>query len=904
MDKLRKPVIAVSMLLASAAAFAMPPRPGRLTIPQPDGSAVEAELYGDGDWCVYVAPDGGVLEPDKSGRLLPTGRMFASDHERLSALRRAGSRIPAQKSLAIGDYPTKGKIKTLIILAEFSDMGFVSENPADLIGRMVGQRGFCDNGATGSVRDYFADCSFGQFELDPVVLGPVTLPGTMSYYGAPVDGRPDIRPEEMIRDACVLVDDMVDFAEFDLDGDGYIDNVYVFYPGYSQADGAAINTIWPHSGYAWAKHRAEFDGVKLDKYACSNEIDLATNKLVGIGTFCHEFSHVLGLPDLYATDYSNEEHPDIWSIMAAGARNNSGHTPPALSAYERYALGWTEPEILEVAEEEYSLASQENRAFIIPTASADEYYIVENRQRAGWDAYLPGHGLLIWHIDYDEAAWKHNYVNNDASHQRIDLVEANHTASPSARSGNSFPGASDVRELAVIKTWYGPSLGFGLFNIRENADGSVSFHVADNGNMLDTPLTKAADELSPVSFRANWETVPQAASYVLDVYRKVREGSVVRNVYVDGYRLHMAGADNAVTVTGLTPSTEYFYVVRAMGGGRISAYSAECQVTTLEPDFRSEVAEGASASGITPSGFTANWEALEGATAYMLTVSEVVSSASMPQVNDFADGVMAPEGWGVTAGCTTSSFTGYYGAMAPGLSMTSDGACIQSPFNSEMIEALSFWYRGVKTEDKHAIKVSGYDGRSWRTLANITSLVTDKAGTKMSLKDEFADVPCYSVRIAFMKPMAKGSLVLDDITVEHARTSAHVLTAYDGIDVGNVLSATVEGLKPSTLYSYSVTATDGTFSSVPSVPRLVRTLEASGITTAVDSRVAGCTVSTDNNSITVYNPDAGVAKVGIYSVSGICLLGELLPSLSDVSLQVPPGIYIVITDGVARKIAM
>lgn len=170
MDKLRKPVIAVSMLLASAAAFAMPPRPGRLTIPQPDGSAVEAELYGDGDWCVYVAPDGGVLEPDKSGRLLPTGRMFASDHERLSALRRAGSRIPAQKSLAIGDYPTKGKIKTLIILAEFSDMGFVSENPADLIGRMVGQRGFCDNGATGSVRDYFADCSFGQFELDPVVL--------------------------------------------------------------------------------------------------------------------------------------------------------------------------------------------------------------------------------------------------------------------------------------------------------------------------------------------------------------------------------------------------------------------------------------------------------------------------------------------------------------------------------------------------------------------------------------------------------------------------------------------------------------------------------------------------------------------------------------------------------------
>ena len=118
-----------------------------------------------------------------------------------------------------------GKIKTLVILAQFSDMQFISENPADAVTRMLTMPGFSDNGATGSVRDYFNDSSFGAFELDPVILGPVTLPEKMAYYGGPDEGKPDIRPAEMIRDACVLVDDKVDFSEFDLDGDGYIDNV-------------------------------------------------------------------------------------------------------------------------------------------------------------------------------------------------------------------------------------------------------------------------------------------------------------------------------------------------------------------------------------------------------------------------------------------------------------------------------------------------------------------------------------------------------------------------------------------------------------------------------------------------------------------------------------------------------
>ncbi|WP_295728941.1 M6 family metalloprotease domain-containing protein [uncultured Muribaculum sp.] len=892
-----------SLTLACAAAFAMPPRPGLVPVAQPDGSTVEAEIYGDGTWCVYVASDGMVLEPDMSGALVPTGRSFSSPLRKAAALN-AVSASAREEVRRVGSYPTKGKVKTLVILAAFADKPFVSENPAELMGRMISQHGFSDNGATGSVCDYFSDSSFGAFELDPTVVGPVVLPNGMAYYGAAVEGRPDVRPEEMIRDACALVDDEIDFKEFDLDEDGYIDNVYVFYPGYSQADGAAINTIWPHSGFAWAKLHAEFDGVRLDRYACSNEIDMSTNKLVGIGTFCHEFSHVLGLPDLYATDYSNEEHPGTWSIMASGGRNNNGHTPPLFSAYERYALGWIEPEELAASEKEYSIAPGVNKAFMVPASSENEYYLIENRQRSGWDAYLPGHGLLVWHIDYDEAAWKQNTVNNNASHQRIDLVEADRNSSSATRSGDSFPGAADVRELSLMKTWSGSALDAGLFNIREGSDGTVVFHVAHTGNMLDTPEINGVGEISPVSFMVGWNPVPEATGYVLDVYTKVRQGSVVSKVYVDGYRIYMTGDATSADVTGLTPSTEYFCVVRAMGGGRVSHYSAENAVTTLEPDFRSSVMQAASCTEVTSSGFTANWDALAGATGYMLTVSEVSEQSPSVQINDFADGIMTPDGWGVTPGCTTGSFTGYYGSMAPGLSMASDGASVQSPLSHDMITSLSFWYRGIKADDSHAIEVSGYDGREWRTLAEITSLVSDKAGATVVVESEFADMPCYSTRIKFRKPVTKGTLVIDDIKVAHTGILAQPLLPYDGIDVGNVLSFKVDGLKPSTLYQYSVTATDGVFTSVPSLPRMVRTMAESGIWETETGNGSECIVSTGNNVMTISNRGESVANVEVFAITGACMLRISLPGVSNLSLDMPSGLYIVVTDGVTHKVVM
>lgn len=899
MENLGKYLFTASLTLTCAAALAMPPRPGQLSIRQPDGSVIEAKLVGDRHRCMYVSPQGKILRPDSRGMLVPTEELFSSRDNHRAAVQDQ-STSPSRATT----YPTKGKIKALIILAEFADSRFMSENAADLIGRMLSEEGFGDNGATGSVRDYFAASSFGAFDLEPVVLGPVTLPNGMAYYGAPSGTNADVRPEEMIRDACSLVDDDVDFSEFDLDSDGYIDNVYVFYPGYSQADGAPLNTIWPHSGFAYNKLRAVFDGVCLDKYACSNEIDISTNKLVGIGTFCHEFSHVLGLPDLYATDYSNEEHPGTWSLMASGGRNNNGHTPPLFSAYERYALGWLEPQTAGISEQDYTLSPEENSAFIIPTSSKDEYYIIENRQRSGWDRYLPGHGMLVWHIDYDETAWKKNYVNNDANHQRIDLIEADRSSSEDSRPGDSFPGSADVRELEVMKTWTGTPLNLGLFNIREDPAGTVTFSVASTEEMLPAPEGIAATEISPVSFLASWKTVPQATAYVLEVYRKVREGSVLRKEYVEGYRLFMAGDNLSATIKGLEPSTEYFYIVRAMGGGHISAYSPEQSVTTLEPDFRSAIAECSAATEISGTGFTANWKPLEGATGYILTVSEVTLTPSATHLNDFADEIMAPTGWYVTPGCTTGSFTGYYGSAAPGLSLPADGAMIQTPLEEDMIETLSFWYRGIRTESRHCITIYGYDGSAWRELKELSPLETDKSGAMITLSEEFSTVPCYAARIVFGKPTSKGTLALDDIKVEHCGAVCRALDGYNGVAVGNTLSAKVEGLAPSTLYRYTVTASDGNFQSLPSLPSQLRTTDSSGTVTTPADTASSCEITSVNGNIIVRNLSSQPVGVEIFNVSGNSLFRQTATSGEEISVSVLQGVYIVSAGDISRKIAI
>jgi M6 family metalloprotease-like protein len=249
----------------------------------------------------------------------------------------------------------------------------------------------------------------------------------------------------MVMEACKLVDDSVDFSLYDNDADGVVDFVYVMYAGYGEADGGSANTIWPHQYFIY--QYLSLDNTKIYRYACSNEMDYYTKHHTGIGTFCHEFSHVLGLPDLYeTTGRGTHKTMGQWSILDYGPYNNDGNTPPTYSAYERFFMGWltprliTDPENITLAElresQEALLISESDEHNLIGNdPNPTTFYLLENRQQTGWDEYLPGHGLMLTKIKYSYNKWYGNTVNNTASSMGVDLIEADGKAPKSNENG-------------------------------------------------------------------------------------------------------------------------------------------------------------------------------------------------------------------------------------------------------------------------------------------------------------------------------------------------------------------------------------------------------------------------------------------------------------------------------------
>ena len=271
----------------------------------------------------------------------------------------------------------------------------------------------------------------------------------------------------MIKEACELVNDSVDYSLYDNDNDGYVDFVYVIYAGYGEADGGGDDTIWPHAWYLYsaAGRKCEVDGKKIDLYACGNELDYYTKHHTGIGTFCHEFSHVLGLPDLYTTEGETHKTLGEWSILDYGPYNNDGNTPPTYSAHERFFMGWLTPELI-VDSANIVLEKLNNSQHALLISETDQhnligndpkpanFYLLENRQKEGWDEYLPGHGLMITHVQYNYNSWLQNTVNNSSNRMGVDLIEADgkepdyYSNGYSGKPGDLFPaGAKQYMEI-------------------------------------------------------------------------------------------------------------------------------------------------------------------------------------------------------------------------------------------------------------------------------------------------------------------------------------------------------------------------------------------------------------------------------------------------------------------------
>ncbi len=447
---------------------------------QPDGSNVTYLLKGDEHFKYKTTMDGYVIDKDEkgyfnyatidsNGRRTRTNIKVNNDNRRTKAeiqflskaptsatvnsLRKSriaqkvsSSATPIQKS-----YPVEGTPRSIVILVNFSDLTFVTPNPKQAFNNLLNLHGYAANGGTGSATDYFNDNSMGVFKPQFDVVGPYTLSNKMAFYGTNDADDNDQNPQQMILEACHLASkDGVDFSIYDTDKDGTIDNIFVYYAGFNEAEGAPAESIWPHR---WAvQGDSLFNGVKAYGYACTSELRSSTGAtMCGIGTFCHEFGHVLGLPDYYATDGGTHHTMSFWSVMDAGPYLNQGKTPPAYSAWDRFYLGWTTPmEIQDVKKYTLDTLTSSNKCYILYKSEdkskkqLTEFFTLENRQKKGWDKYLPGHGMLITQINYDQSDWNSNTVNNDKNVMDVDLIEADGQADNRTLPGDSYPGSENV----------------------------------------------------------------------------------------------------------------------------------------------------------------------------------------------------------------------------------------------------------------------------------------------------------------------------------------------------------------------------------------------------------------------------------------------------------------------------
>lgn len=337
-----------------------------------------------------------------------------------------------------------------VILMSFADLDFSSENPQQFYDRLFNEGGFNLGLGPGCVADYFRDQSGGQFNVVFDVVGPIKLTSNQKSKNDNNFGT------GQFREAIKLADEQFNYADYDWDGDGEAKAVIIIYAGYggNEEDDTAYGCIWPNTDALYFS----LDGVGIGGYSASPELWI-DNSFCGIGTICHEFCHVLGLPDFYPTSSDEFSVVDEWDLMDGGNYANNGWCPPNLSTHEREFIGWLHPEDLTEATTIMDMPSfdRSGKAYrIVNDACPTEYYILENRQWEGWDLMLPNHGLLITHVDFDASVWQSNHVNSSPSHHHLEYFHADNLDYNWYDDwlGEDYPYGADGRNLHLQNTSY------------------------------------------------------------------------------------------------------------------------------------------------------------------------------------------------------------------------------------------------------------------------------------------------------------------------------------------------------------------------------------------------------------------------------------------------------------------
>ncbi|MDO5570344.1 MAG: M6 family metalloprotease domain-containing protein [Bacteroidales bacterium] len=354
--------------------------------------------------------------------------------------------------------------RNIVLLVQYSDLSFTSGTKT-FYENMMNKSGFIEDGAIGSVKDYFEDQSNNQFSPSFDVIGPITLPNKMGYYGANT-GNYELKAPEMVADACKIASEEFG-VDFSLYSSGnkvrlntpLVDLVYIIYAGYGENfTNAPEDAIWPHASNLidWGMQE-RYNDVLIGDYACSAELYGGDgNELCGIGVVCHEFSHTIGLMDLYNTVNSDDFCWNEWSIMDSGNYLGQTKKPIGFSAFEKYSVGWIEPKEL-TKSGNYSLQnlSESKEAFKL-SLSEDEYFLFENRQPKGWDVEMPAQegGMLITRIAYDKVKWNGNTINTSSSYykKRVILMPADNSPRAATVASDLYPGPTDNTDFSSTST--------------------------------------------------------------------------------------------------------------------------------------------------------------------------------------------------------------------------------------------------------------------------------------------------------------------------------------------------------------------------------------------------------------------------------------------------------------------
>lgn len=399
-----------------------------------------------------------------------------------------GSLISSQTVRKIKD--ATGDRKILVILMQFTDVQFVkTEYDFDQLFNGIN---YTEDSARGSVHDYYAGVSYGKLQLLCDIVGPFTSKHPREYYGKNGRDGQDQNPVALFEEAMEYASQQIRLNEYDVDNDGYLDNVHIVFAGHGEEAGAPSSAIWSHEltfrqGYS-------YQDVLVDRYSCAPELRGNSGEGISrIGPHCHEIGHALGAMDFY--DTNNEkggyfEGTGCWDIMASGSWNEEGVLPADFNPYVKMVdFGWVEIPELPLGQVTIQPSYESEHNYYLLSNAPNDYYLLENRTTDNWGEGLPGEGLLIFHI-HPNIASSGNDINSSFPQKCYPVCASSNISLPSSTSssygsinsaGCPFPGSTGNQTFSFASTpaafcWNGAQCHISITNIHKESDGSISLY--------------------------------------------------------------------------------------------------------------------------------------------------------------------------------------------------------------------------------------------------------------------------------------------------------------------------------------------------------------------------------------------------------------------------------------------